>query len=146
MHFLAFACGCTRAERALIPPIGSESRLFRHSPGRGTVASVKSVAWSLLGFCTVVSAVAFVHLLSPDVQDSPSAFVGAGSAAVGAASGAAGPEATTGGVLSSLTATGWADAVVALVFAAVAFAFGSYLTARAAADADTDDAPVPEFA
>jgi hypothetical protein len=148
MHFLAFACECTEAERQPYHESASKRRSYIRLPSCGTVLRVKSVAWSLLGFCVVVSAVASVHLLSPDVQDSPAALAGASRAAVGAAAGAGAQEAATGGVLSSLTPTGWADAIVALLFAAVAFGCGSYLTARAARDADdaSADLPVADFA
>ncbi|WP_285113693.1 hypothetical protein [Leifsonia sp. fls2-241-R2A-40a] len=80
---------------------------------------MKEIAWYVLGFAGVVSGIAFALLLAPD-----------------AAPAAAG----SGGLLQHLTPSQWADLVIALVFAAAAFVAGSYLTSRAAAEAD--DSPV----
>lgn len=76
---------------------------------------MKEVAWYLLGFSAAVSALAFGLLLAPDAAD---ATEGAG------------------GLLQHLSATEWADLAVALIFAAVAFVSGSYLSSQAAARAD----------
>ena len=82
---------------------------------------MKEVAWYLLGFSAAISAVAFGLLLAPDAADSAEG---------------------TGGLLQHLTGTEWADLVVALVFAAVAFVCGSYLSSRAAARSIQEDATV----
>jgi hypothetical protein len=82
---------------------------------------VKDIAWYLLGFSAAVSAVAFGLLLAPDAAD--------------AAEG-------QGGLLQHLTATEWADLVVALAFAAVAFVSGSVLSSWAAARADDAEVTV----
>ncbi|WP_431220595.1 hypothetical protein [Leifsonia xyli] len=76
---------------------------------------MKEVAWYVLGFSVAVCALAGGLLLAPDAGDSAEG---------------------TGGLLQHLTPTEWADLVVALVFAAIAFVSGSYLSARAAAEAD----------
>jgi len=76
---------------------------------------VKEIAWYVFGFSAAVCALAFGLLLAPDAADATE-----------------GP----GGLLQHLTSTEWADLIVALVFATVAFVSGSYLSARAAADAD----------
>lgn len=82
---------------------------------------MKEVAWYLLGFSTAVAAMAFGLLLAPDAADATEG---------------------TGGLLQHLSPTEWADLVVGLVFATVAFVSGSYLSARAAADADDADLSV----
>lgn len=84
---------------------------------------MKEIAWYLLGFSAAVSALAFGLLLAPDASDATE-----------------GP----GGLLQHLTSTEWADLVVGLVFATAAFVSGSYLSARAAADAD-DAQPAVEL-
>lgn len=76
---------------------------------------MKEVAWYLLGFSAAVSVLAFGLLLAPDAADATEG---------------------TGGLLQHLTGTEWADLIVGLVFATVAFVSGSYLSARAAADPD----------
>ncbi|WP_374007420.1 hypothetical protein [Leifsonia sp. LS-T14] len=75
---------------------------------------MKEIAWYVLGFSAVVCALAFGLLL-------------------GQTSGGTG---VAGGLLQHLTSTQWADLVVALVFATIAFVSGSYLSARAAAESD----------
>ncbi|NUU05865.1 hypothetical protein [Leifsonia sp. C5G2] len=82
---------------------------------------MKEVAWYLLGFSAAVSAMAFGLLLAPDAADATEG---------------------TGGLLQHLTPTEWADLVVGLVFATVAFVSGSFLSARAAAEADDSDLSV----
>lgn len=82
---------------------------------------MKEVAWYLLGFSAAVAAMAFGLLLAPDAADATEG---------------------TGGLLQHLTPTEWADLVVGLVFATVAFVSGSFLSARAAAEADDTDLSV----
>lgn len=84
---------------------------------------MKEVAWYVLGFSVVVSALAAGLLLAPQAAD--------------AAQG-------TGGLLQHLTPTEMADLIVALAFAAIAFVSGSYLSSRAAAEAD-DRSPAVEL-
>lgn len=75
----------------------------------------------MLGFSAAVSAMAFGLLLAPDAADATEG---------------------TGGLLQHLSPTEWADLVVGLVFATVAFVSGSFLSARAAAEADDSDLSV----
>ncbi|MEN0085171.1 MAG: hypothetical protein AAGC66_10425 [Leifsonia sp.] len=82
---------------------------------------MKEVAWYLLGFSAAVSALAFGLLLAPDAADATEG---------------------TGGLLQHLTPTEWADLVVGLVFATVAFVSGSFLSARAAAETDDTELSV----
>ena len=84
---------------------------------------MKEIAWYVLGFAMAVCAIAVGLLVAPDAADA-----------------AEGP----GGLLQHLTATEWADLIVALVFAAIAFVSGSYLSSRAAAEAD-DASPTVEL-
>jgi hypothetical protein len=84
--------------------------------------SVKEIAWYVFGFSAAVSALAFGLLLAPAPADAVEA----------------------GGLLQHLTSTDWADLIVALAFAAVAFVSGSYLSARAAAESD-DRTPTVEL-
>ena len=82
---------------------------------------MKEIAWYVLGFSAAVCALAFGLLLAPDAADA---------------------HRSTGGMLQNLSATEWADLVVALLFALIAFVSGSYLTSRAAAEADDRTASV----
>jgi len=75
---------------------------------------VKEIAWYVFGFSAAVCALASGLLLAPTSGDTNAA----------------------GGLLQHLTSTQWADLIVALVFATVAFTSGSYLSARAAAESD----------
>jgi hypothetical protein len=84
---------------------------------------VKEIAWYLLGFSVVVGFVAFGLLLAPDASDAAEA---------------------PGGLFSHLDPRETADLIVGLAFAAIAFVCGSYLSARAAADAD-DAAPTADL-
>lgn len=84
---------------------------------------MKEIAWYVLGFAMAVSAIATGLLFAPDAADALE-----------------GP----GGVLQHLTPREWADLAVAVVFALLAFISGSYLSARAAADAD-DARPTVEL-
>jgi hypothetical protein len=74
---------------------------------------VKEAAWYVLGFATAIAAVALGLLLAPDAADAHEA---------------------AGGLLSHLTRREWADLAVAVVAGIAAFAAGSYLSARAAAE------------
>jgi hypothetical protein len=76
---------------------------------------VKEIAWYVLGFSAAVCALAVGLLLAPDAAD---------------------PREATGGLLQHLSPSEWADLVVALLFGLIAFVSGSYLTSRAAAEAD----------
>ena len=82
---------------------------------------MKEIAWYILGFAGAVSTIAFWLLLAPDAADATEG---------------------SGGLLQRLTSSELADLMVALVFAAVAFESASYLTARAAAEADDARMPV----
>ncbi|MDR6969824.1 hypothetical protein [Leifsonia shinshuensis] len=75
---------------------------------------MKEVAWYVLGFSAAVCTLAFGLLLAPGAADATHG---------------------TGGLLQHLTSTQWADLVVGLVFAAIAFVSGSYLSSRAASEA-----------
>lgn len=76
---------------------------------------MKEIAWYVLGFSIAVCALAMGLLLAPQ-------------------SGA--PAEQAGGLLQHLTPTQWADLAVAVFFGLAAFISGSYLTSRAAAEAD----------
>lgn len=75
---------------------------------------MKEIAWYVLGFSLAVTGIALGLLLAPDAADAKEG---------------------SGGLLQHLSPTEWSDLVVALVFAAVAFVAGSFLSSRAAADA-----------
>ncbi|SEA97594.1 hypothetical protein [Leifsonia sp. 21MFCrub1.1] len=84
---------------------------------------MKELAWYVLGFASAVTAIAVGLLLAPDAADATE---------------------DPGGLLQHLNSAEWADLVVALVFAAIAFVSGSYLSSRAAAAAD-DAAPAVDL-
>ena len=81
---------------------------------------MKEIAWYVFGFSAAVCALALGLLLAPTSGDTSAA----------------------GGLLQHLTSTQWADLIVALVFATVAFVSGSYLSARAAAESDNSTVTV----
>lgn len=82
---------------------------------RRLAREVKEIVWYVLGFALAVCAIAVGLLVAPDAADATEG---------------------QGGLLQHLTPAEWADLVVALVFAAIAFISGSYLSSRAAAEAD----------